>query len=99
MKHRYFGVLALLALPAYAPAASREIQELQRDVGLLQEQVTQTTGTVLRDNLVRLDSLPLVTRVPDLPPLAPESRVRLAIGRVDLLAATLEARYAGRAAD
>jgi TolA-binding protein len=32
-------VLALLALPAYAPAASREIQELQRDVGLLQEQV------------------------------------------------------------
>ena len=36
---RYFGVLALLALPAYAPAASREIEELQRDVDLLQEQV------------------------------------------------------------
>ena len=39
MKLRYFGVLALLALPGSAPAASREIQELQRDVGLLQEQV------------------------------------------------------------
>jgi TolA-binding protein len=39
VKYRYFGVLALLALPAYALAASREIQELQRDVGLLQEQV------------------------------------------------------------
>src|SRR5262252_1218324 len=39
MTFRYFGVLAFLALPAYAPAASREIQELQRDVGLLQEQV------------------------------------------------------------
>ena len=39
MKFRYFGVLALLAPPAYAPAASHEIQELQRDVGLLQEQV------------------------------------------------------------
>ena len=39
MKFRYFGVLALLALPGSAPAASREIQELQRDVGLLQEQV------------------------------------------------------------
>ena len=39
MKYRYFGLLALLALPAYSPAASREIQELQRDVGLLQEQV------------------------------------------------------------
>ena len=39
MKYRYFGLLALLALPAYGLAASREIQELQRDVGLLQEQV------------------------------------------------------------
>jgi TolA-binding protein len=39
VKYRYVGVLTLLALPAYAPAASREIQELQRDVGLLQEQV------------------------------------------------------------
>ena len=66
---------------------------------LLQEGVTQTVATVLRDNLVRLDSLPLVTRVADLPALAAESRVRLAIGRVDLLAATLEARYAGPAAD
>jgi TolA-binding protein len=33
------GILALLLAPAYAPAASREIEELQRDVGLLQEQV------------------------------------------------------------
>ena len=39
VKFRYFGVLALLALPAYAPAASSEIQELQRDVAFLQEQV------------------------------------------------------------
>ena len=39
VKFQYFGVLALLALPAYAPAASNEIQELQRDVAFLQEQV------------------------------------------------------------
>jgi len=39
MKFRSLGVLTLLALPAYGPAASREIQELQRDVGLLQEQI------------------------------------------------------------
>lgn len=43
MKFRSFvpvlGVVALLALPGYAAAASREIQELQRDVGLLQDQV------------------------------------------------------------
>jgi TolA-binding protein len=36
---RYLCILALVALPVSAPAASREIQELQRDVGLLQEQV------------------------------------------------------------
>lgn len=39
MKFPYLGVLALIAAPISAPAASREIQELQRDVGLLQEQV------------------------------------------------------------
>jgi TolA-binding protein len=39
LKFSYLGVLALIAVPISAPAASREIQELQRDVGLLQEQV------------------------------------------------------------
>ena len=61
--------------------------------------MTETTATVMRENLVRFDSLPLVTRVADLPVLASDTRVRLAIGRIDLLAATLETRYAGLAAD
>jgi exoribonuclease-2 len=65
---------------------------------LLQERVTETTATVMRENLVRFDALPLVTRVADLPPLAADARVRLVIGRVDLLASTLETRYAGLAA-
>lgn len=39
MKSGYLGVLALLVAPAYAPAANREMQELQRDVGMLQDQV------------------------------------------------------------
>ena len=39
MKFRYLGVLALAALPCTLPAASREMQELQRDVGMLQDQV------------------------------------------------------------
>jgi len=39
LKFPYLGVVALIAVPICAPAASREIQELQRDVGLLQEQV------------------------------------------------------------
>lgn len=39
MTSRSLSVLALLALPIIAPAASREMQELQRDVGMLQDQV------------------------------------------------------------
>jgi TolA-binding protein len=35
------AILALATAPLPAPAASREIQELQRDVGLLQEQVKE----------------------------------------------------------
>jgi hypothetical protein len=43
--------------------------------------------------------LPLVIRVADLPALAPDTRVRLAIVRIDLLTATLETRFAGVAKD
>jgi exoribonuclease-2 len=62
---------------------------------LLQEDVHEMSATVIRDNLVRFDRLPLVVRLADLPPFTPESTVRVAIGRIDLLAATLECRYAG----
>ena len=60
---------------------------------LLQEKVDETTATVIRDNLVRFDRLPLVMRLPDLPSSAPETSVRIAIGRIDLLEATLECRH------
>ncbi|HKU85318.1 MAG TPA: RNB domain-containing ribonuclease [Casimicrobiaceae bacterium] len=62
---------------------------------LLQEALTECTAVVIRDTLVRFERLPLVVRLPDMPTLAPESRVRVAIGRVDLLDVTLECRYAG----
>jgi exoribonuclease-2 len=65
---------------------------------LLQENVTETTGRVVRDNLVRFERIPLVSRVADLPALPVDTPVRIAIGRIDLLAATLECRYAGPAA-
>jgi len=39
MKSRSLLVCLLLAVPALAPAASKEIQELQRDVALLQQQI------------------------------------------------------------
>jgi exoribonuclease-2 len=66
---------------------------------LLQEEVAETTAAVIRENLVRFERLPLIVRLADLPPLPPNARVRVAIGRIDLLAATLECRYAGAAAD
>ena len=62
---------------------------------LLQENVTETAATVIRENLVRFERLPLILRLADLPALAADTRVRVAIARVDLLAATLECRYAG----
>jgi len=64
---------------------------------ILQERLTETTARVLRDNLVRFERIPLTLRLADLPPLAPETRVRVAIGAIDLLAETLEGRYAGPA--
>ena len=62
---------------------------------LLQENITETTAEVIRENLVRFTRLPMVTRVADLPPQAPGRLVRLAIGRIDLLASTFECRVAG----
>ncbi|HVE49830.1 MAG TPA: RNB domain-containing ribonuclease [Casimicrobiaceae bacterium] len=62
---------------------------------LKQEAVSQASGTVLRENTVRFDNLPLVVRLPDMPPLRPDTPVRIAIVSVDLLTATLESRYAG----
>jgi exoribonuclease-2 len=65
---------------------------------LLQEGVTETTASVIRENLVRFDRLPLVVRLPDMPALAADTSVRVAIGRIDLLTATLESRYVGEGA-
>ncbi len=62
---------------------------------LVQENVTETTASVIRENLVRFDHLPWVQRVADLPAQPPETAIRLAIVRIDLLHATLECRYAG----
>jgi exoribonuclease-2 len=63
---------------------------------LEQESLREATGGVVRDNLVRFDALPLYVRVPDMPAGA-GPRVRLTLGRIDLLAATIEVRYAGAA--
>ena len=52
---------------------------------LVQENAKEITGTVLRENLIRLDGLPLAVRVPSLPPLDSDTPVRLAVDEVDLI--------------
>ncbi len=67
---------------------------------LLQQQgMQQAPGQVIRENLVRLDTLPLVLEVPHLEGLARGTRVMLALGEPDLLALTVSARSTGVLAD
>jgi exoribonuclease II len=52
---------------------------------------------VLRDELVRIDGLPLVCRTVGLPAHTPPGeRVRVAFGEVDLWEANVLCRYAGK---
>jgi exoribonuclease-2 len=64
---------------------------------LLPESIAESEATVVRDNLVRFDGIPLYVRAPDLPALTPGTRVRVAVGQIDLLAATVEVRFIGAA--
>ena len=60
---------------------------------LLQEEVKSLEALVLRENLVRVEGLPLVTRVSSLPAVDPGTRVQLEVGAVDLIERTLTATY------
>jgi exoribonuclease II len=64
---------------------------------LQQENIAESEATIVRDNLVRFDGIPLYVRAPDMPALTPGTRVRLGVGRIDLLAATVETRFIGAA--
>ena len=63
---------------------------------LVQENVESAAATVLRDELVRIDGMPLVCRAIGLPPSPQGERVRVAFGEVDLWGANVLARYAGK---
>jgi len=60
---------------------------------LRQERESVVAARVLRESLVRLEPLPLVLRVPSLPALDRNVRVRLAIEDIDLLDTECRARY------
>jgi exoribonuclease II len=58
-----------------------------------QEGLRTATASVIRESLVRFDELPLVARVPSLPPLLPGARVELALGEPDLLELALRCEF------
>jgi exoribonuclease-2 len=63
---------------------------------LLQASRTSVTARVLKDELVRVDEIPLVLRIPSLPSLviAPRgAHVQISIDGIDLLEAQIRARF------
>ncbi|HET7732149.1 MAG TPA: ribonuclease catalytic domain-containing protein [Usitatibacter sp.] len=63
---------------------------------LVQEGITESDAAIVREELVRLERLPLVCRAIGLPTAAPGERVRVAFGEVDLWEAHVLCRYAGK---
>jgi exoribonuclease-2 len=63
---------------------------------LAQEGIAEADAAVVRDELVRIDSLPLVCRTIGLPAAAAGERVRVAFGEADLWEANVLCRYAGK---
>jgi exoribonuclease-2 len=62
---------------------------------LIQEDVQEVTAHVIREDLVRFDDLPMVTRAPSVTGVAPGSKIRLAISNIDLLDISFHAEYLG----
>jgi exoribonuclease-2 len=60
---------------------------------LIQEDVSEVTASVIREDLVRFDNLPLVTRAPSVTGVAPGAKVRLALSDIDLLDIQFHAEY------
>jgi exoribonuclease-2 len=86
----------LSAMRAFEVAAAR-MEEHQRRLEqywclkwLEQERVAEAEATVVREGVARLEAIPLVVRVPSLPPLAAGARVRLAVRGVDPLDLTAD---------
>ena len=63
---------------------------------LLQEGIETAEATIVREELVRIDGMPLVARAIGLPSSVPGERVRVAFGEVDLWEAHVLCRYAGK---
>ncbi|MBX9917435.1 MAG: RNB domain-containing ribonuclease [Nitrosomonas sp.] len=60
---------------------------------LLQEKIQTVNAQVIKENLVKLDHIPFVARVPSLPEMAPGAYVKLKLSGIDLLERTLHAEF------
>lgn len=60
---------------------------------LLQEKVQIINALVIKENLVKLDHIPLITRVPSLPEIAPGTYVQLKLSAIDLLERNLHVEF------
>jgi exoribonuclease II len=60
---------------------------------LIQQNITEPIATVWRENLVRLEGIPYITKVHSLPELAPGTRVQLEVKRIDPLLMELDCRF------
>lgn len=60
---------------------------------LRQEGVQTIAATIRRENLVKLDHLPLLLRVPSAPELKPGQRIRLSVEALDFLTLEFNCRY------
>lgn len=91
---------ALLAAMRDFEAAHEIYGEFQRGMErywslrwLQQEGLAAVSATVIRENLVRLDAVPIVQRVPSLANAQPGARVELAVGTLDLLDLGVELEF------
>jgi exoribonuclease II len=64
-----------------------------------QEGIRELTASYIKDDLLRIDGVPMRLRVGGLPELSSGARVRLAITRIDELLQEIECRYLGRVDD
>ena len=62
-----------------------------------QEGITEVTGAVIRESLVRLEQVPLVVKAVALPDCAPGTRVTLTLRDIDLLTLELSCPFVGLA--
>jgi exoribonuclease-2 len=62
---------------------------------LIQEQLTEVTATVWRENLVRIDGMFYITKVPSLPELKVGTKLLLEIKHIDTLLMELNCKFKG----